>query len=377
MPLFQFVRMKLEIRKLNKLNNQPSSTLTGTSFLSAHLVFSIILSLLLFGVLSIAQGQSFSEKKIEFTWDENQKYQTLDKVRFANGDLIEVAEGNASILNLKEICTLRRLEVRREAPKSLLFVTNACDSIVQIRAAYPDIRNAKLAVVTTNCGGTTCHSFNDHFIVFISDSGLRIARVGTSFIGPKNKSTKYEFGFDGQRLSNALVSNFYDGSENEFGDLLASTRVFIKQGDFVDVRFNKEFLKFVGEHPDVVMGDSDARALLISKIKAERFKAFRSAMSGPGSSSVYNGRFLVMNACMKSNCPFVFGSVVLDGFTGSIHLLRFSLDENIFDHASSQSINEKIDANWLDAIDTQGRYRLLIKQRRLRAEKIYVDKKLP
>ena len=329
----------------------------------------LLIFLAIFGLSSSVHAEAPIAKKSDFTWNDNQEYKIFDKVRFVNGDFIEVAEGKVSGQRLKENCELKRLEVKREAPRSLLFISNACDAIVHIRAAYPDAKNAKLAVVTTNCGGTICHGYSDHFIVFMGDSGINIARIGTSFIGPKNKPTKYEFGFDGQRLSNALVSNFYDGSENELGDLIASTRVFIKQGDFVDLRFNKKFLNLVGEHPDVAMGDRDVRSLLVSTIKPERFRSFRSAMSGPGSSSVHNGRFLVMNACMKSNCPFEFGSVVIDGFTGAMHVLRFSPDENIFDQASSHSVNEKIDADWLDAIDTQEKYQLSIKNGRIRAKK--------
>lgn len=330
----------------------------------------LLLSLVpIFGFFSSVHAETLVAKKFDFTWNDNQEYKVFDKVRFANGDFIEVAEGKVLSQRLKESCELKRLEIKREAPRSLLFISNACDAIVHIRAAYPDAKNAKLAVVTTNCGGTICHGYSDYFVVFMGDSGINIARLGTSFIGPKNKSTKYEFGFDGPRLSNALVSNFYDGSENELGDLIASTRVFIKQGDFVDLRFNKNFFNLVGEHPDVAMGDRDVRSLLVKKIKSERFKTFRAAMSGPGSSGVHNGRFLVMNACMKSNCPFEFGSVVIDGFTGAMHVLRFNPDENIFDYASSHSVNEKIDGDWLDAIDTQEKYQLSIKNGRIRAKK--------
>jgi hypothetical protein len=323
----------------------------------------------IFGLFSSVHAETLAGKKSDFTWSDNQEYKVLDKVRFVNGDFIEVAEGKVLGRQLKENCELQRLEVKRETPRSLLFVSSACDSIVHIRAAYPDAKNAKLAIVTTNCGGTICHGFSEYFIAFIGEPGIRITKIGTSFIGPKNKSTKYEFGFDGQKLSTGLVSNFYDGSENGLGDLIASTRIFIKQGYFVDPRFNKKFLNLVGEHPDVAMGDRAVRSLLVSKIKPERFRAFRSAMSGPGSSGVQNGRFLVMNACMKSNCPFEFGSVVIDGFTGAMHVLRFNPDENIFDYASSHSVNEKIDDEWLEAIDTQEKYQLSIKNGRIRAKK--------
>lgn len=250
---------------------------------------------------------------------------------------------------------------------SLQYISGACDGIVHIRAAYPDEKNAKLAIVTTNCGGTMCSTWNDHYVVFLADSGIRVIRVGTSFYGPKNKMTKYGFAFDGQRLSRSSVINFYDGTENSLGDLLPSTRVFVKQGSYVDIRFDKRFLQFVGEHPDTVLGDEQLRASIVQKIKPERFRAFRAAMSGPGSSYVHNGRFLVMNGCMKSNCPWEFGAVVLDGFTGVLNIMRFAPDENVFDHASSGILKSDVDGYWLSEIDTQQKYDLSIEGGRLRA----------
>lgn len=316
-----------------------------------------------------AQVQKTPPNSVEFTWSEDQDYKIVDKVRFANGDLIQVAEGKLQNYKLREVCEYKRLEVKRESTNSLLYVSGACDGIVHIRAAYPNPKNAKLAIVTTNCGGTACNTWNEHFIVFIGDSGTRVVKVGSSFYGPKNKRTQYEFNFNGQRLVGSMVRNFYDGTENDLGDLVPSTRMFIQQGAFVDLRFEKRFLSFVGEHPDTVLGDAQVRAELVQKMKPDRFRAFRAAMSGPGSSSVFNGRFLVMNACMKSNCPYEFGSVVLDGFTGALHVMRFNPDDNYFDYASTRTLNEQIDGPWLEEIDTQERYRLSLKSGRLHAVK--------
>lgn len=315
------------------------------------------------------QLPNLADDPAHFTWNEEQEYQLLEKVRFTNGDFIKVAEGELPNYELREECKNQRLEVKRESINSLLYVSGACDGIVHIRAAYPNPKNAKLAVVTTNCGGTACNTWNEHFIVFIGDSGIHVVKVGSSFFGPKNKRTQYEFTLKGQHLVGSMVQNFYDGTENDLGDLVSSTRTFIQQGAYVDLRFDKRFYTFVGEHPDTVLGDAQARSELIQKMKPERFRAFRTAMSGPGSSSIYNGRFLVMNACMKSNCPYEFGSVVLDGFTGALHVMRFNPGDNYFEYASTRKLNEDVDASWLEEIDTQERYHLSIKSGQLQAIK--------
>ncbi len=332
---------------------------------------SLPMAFLILGCIVSAHAQPSGSPSSEYMWDESQPYTVLDKVRFSNGQFIQVAEGKVTGQSysqpIREECEYKRLEVRNGNSGSLQYISGACDGIVHIRAAYPDEKNAKLAIVTTNCGGTMCSTWNDHYIVFLGESGIRVTRVGSSFYGPKHKVTKYGFGFDGQRLSRSSVINFYDGTENDLGDLVSSTRIFVKQGSYVDTRFDKKFLRFVGEHPDVVLGDEQVRAALVQKIKPERFRAFRVAMSGPGWSSVHNGRFLVMNACMKSNCPWEFGAVVLDGFTGALHIMRFAPDENVFDHASSVPLKNDVDGYWLSEVDTQQKFSLSIEGGRLRA----------
>lgn len=325
-------------------------------------------------VLSISLCVIFSVQaqgvfKPEFIWDENQPYKIIHKVRFENGDFIQVAEGKVASQVVREECDYKRLEVRSGSSGSLLYITGACDSLVHIRAAYPDAKNAKIAIVATNCGGTICSNWSDYFVVFLGDVGVRVVRVGTGFNGPKNKITKYEFSFNGPQLSKSTVNNFYDGSESRLGDLIPSTRVFIRQGQYIDRKFDKKYFKFIGEHPDEVLGDTEVRANIVGKLKPERFRAFRAAMSGPGSSYVSNGRFLVMNACMKSNCPYEFGAVVVDGFTGALHVMRFNPDENLIDHISSRPFDADLDVTWLGEIDTQQKYRLSIENGRLKASK--------
>ena len=76
-----------------------------------------------------------------------------------------------------------------------------------------------------------------------------------------------------------------------------------------------------------------------------------------------------MNACMKSNCPYEFGAVVVDGFTGALHIMRFNPDENLMDYVSSRPFDPDLDATWLDEIDTQQKYRLSIENGRFKASK--------
>jgi hypothetical protein len=324
---------------------------------------------LLAGFTATVHAQSSSPSAFDFTWNNQQAGASLSRVRFASGDFIQVATGKLPGRALNDTCEYKRLEVRDGTSGYLKLAGEICDDIVNIDAVYPDAKNAKVALVTANCSGTICNEWSAHYVIFLGQSGIRIAQIGSSFFGPKGRPTQYDFAFDGQRLSRARIRNLYDGSKNALGDLLPSTRTFGPHGEFLDARFKPDLVKFVDEHPDTVLGDPSARARLVKDMKPDRFRAFRDSMSGPGTSKARDGRFLILNACQKSNCPFVFGSVVLDGFTGNLHLMRFVADDGLFDYASATPFNPAIDSAWLDEVDTQGRFQLKVEAGRLRATK--------
>ncbi len=324
---------------------------------------------LLAGFTATVHAQTNPTITFDFTWNNQQAGASLSRVRFASGDFIQVATGKLPGRALNDTCEYKRLEVRDGTSGYLKLVGEICDDIVNIEAVYPDAKNAKVALVTANCSGTICNEWSEYYVIFLGQYGIQIAQVGIGFFGPKGRPTQYDFAFDGQRLSRARIRNLYDGSKNALGDLLPSTRTFGPHREFIDIRFKPELAKFIGEHPDTVLGDAAARARLVKEIKPDRFRAFRDSMSGPGTSTVRDGRFLVLNACQKSNCPNVFGSVVLDGFTGNLHLMRFATDDGFFDYAAATPFNPAIDSAWLDHVDTQDRFQLKVEAGRLRATK--------
>lgn len=318
-----------------------------------------------------AESESTQIKTVDFKWSPHEGFQSFDKVVFTNGSYIQVSEGELPGVNLKFECEYKRVDVRDAKSNSLRFVSNACDSLVFIQAVYPTPEKAKLAIVSTNCGGTICREWSDYFVFYISkDNTIRVAQLGSGFYSPKENPTTYSFNFDSDYLTEAVITNFFDGTENQFGDKLSSTRIFVDQGEFVDNRFMKDFINLIGQHPDSALGNNKARERIINKITPERYRTFRASMSGPGFSEVVDGRYLVMNACMKSNCAWVFGTVVLDGFTGAMHIMRFEPDQNIFDFFSSEEKLKNDDSNWLAAVNTNERVRLSIESGILKAVKI-------
>lgn len=327
-------------------------------------IFSAVIVFLFLPSIGLSQEGS----KADFSWNQKSKYETIEKVRFETGETAVIVSNQElpPYQRLREICAYKRLEIGKEGNR---LGTNACDSRVSIRAAFPSASNAKIAIVETNCGGTMCNSYNDIYILFLERDGLQITKVGTSFYSPKDKPTIYDFWFDGKKIKRSVIHNFFDGQKNELGDLIESTRNYIIKGWYIDSRFKKEYVKFIGEHPDTFMGDSFGRADILKVLKPEEFREYRNAMSGPGSSSVTNGRFVVMNACMAHNCNDIFASVVIDGFTGDTQLIRFEKTKSIFVSVSTKPLDPKIDDEWLEDVDTQDWVRISINKGKLDATK--------
>ncbi len=308
---------------------------------------------------ALSQAQDGRPVKPDFLWTEAGPGLHADKVRFANGDVAQVAQGPIPGRTLSGSCDHTRLELR-QGRTGQLTSTAACDDNVSVVAAHPSLEQARVAIVTTNCGGTACHAYNDYFVVYLSKGSLRVARVGTGFYGPRGKPMVFSFWFQGDDLARSTLAPFYGGERNKLDDLLPSAREWVVPGEYVDTRFRKSLLPFLGEHPEALLSDTQARAPIVSRLKPEQFRALRAAMSGPGDSTLVNGRYLVMNACMKSNCPYAFGSVVVDGLTGDLQVMTFYPEEKRYVHVGTRALSPATDYPWLEAIQTQDAVRLSI-----------------
>ena len=316
-------------------------------------------------------AQSARPAMSDFTWAATASGLFLEQVRFANGDLAQVARGPIPGRELSGACDIARLEIRRGRTGELLSLTHACDSYVHMVAAHPSTTQARVAIVATNCGGTACHGYNDYFVLYLAKGSIRVARVGAGFDGPKGKPMVASFGFQGDDLARSTLSPFYGGERNPLDDLLPATRQWdAASGEYVDTRFRAVWRPFLGEHPEAVLADAQARAPIVKRIKPEQFRQFRAAMSGPGESRLVNGRYLVMNACMKSNCPYQFGAVVVDGFTGDLQVMRFNPEDKLHAHVGTRALDPRTDYAWLEAVDTQDVIRLSIEAGALKVEPV-------
>lgn len=313
-----------------------------------------------FGIVWTPAALAQTLKESDFSWIPNVgEYKMIEKVTFANGAEIRSLRDSPS-----PHCDLPRL-VYRAASWTSFNDTKICDGLVHINAAWPSAKNAKVAIVSANCGGTICHSYSDYFVVAIDQKSVKILPVGTSHTGPKGKPTIFSFWFQGNDITHSYIGSFYDGSINELGDLLASSRTLLKGKGYAHSKFNTRFLEYVGSHPESFLEDEVNRKGLVASTGPNNFRAIRAALSGPGNSELLYGRFVVMEACQKSNCDAVWGAVVLDGFTGdSFAVVLQERTMEVF-HYGTRPLDAAADGGWIDKLEAgEDRY-LTLKDGRL------------
>ncbi len=72
---------------------------------------------------------------------------------------------------------------------------------------------------------------------------------------------------------------------------------------------------------------------------------------------------------MKSNCPYAFGTVVVDGLTGDLQVMTFHPEDKRHLHVGTRALDPATDYVWLEAVETQDVLRLSIDAGKLKVER--------
>lgn len=285
-----------------------------------------------------------------------------NEIRFADGSRVALkvpAENDSA-----DVCGQERLEITQPGGKPA--IERLCEDRIQIRAVFPDAKNAKAAIVSTNCLGTICSTFDDFYVLYLDPRGISVAELGSLFGSPANKpQTSFSLEFTGNLLTKGRVSNIYSGEENDLGDRVPSARVFNPKGLFLDERFRQTFLKFLLAHPEEFMADEVARAPLVKAVGAAKFRSVRAAVNGPGSGAVVGGRLLILKACERHSCDTSMGAVVIDAVSGDVHILRVNLTSKELEWGSTKSELDDGDYEWLIHAFDSSQARVAIREGKL------------
>jgi hypothetical protein len=237
-------------------------------------------------------------QKFEYKSDFNSP--SLEIVTFSTGDTIKVEKKDTKTM-------LTSLEVLDKNKKIIYGIKKISDAHVHIKAAYPDFKKAQVAVVETNCGGNSCGS-EGVYVVYTFENKLHIDFIGDAY------RRDFLLRIDITNNSNPKITatNVLENKFDKYGDMIKGTRELINGKGSIASTFNRDWLKFVGEHPERYFEDKLRREPLAQKINYENFRELRNFMSGPGGTSIQDGKYLIMTGCKAHMCPDYYAAILVD-----------------------------------------------------------------
>jgi hypothetical protein len=237
-------------------------------------------------------------QKFEYKSDFNSP--SLEVVNFSTGDTIKVEKKNPKTM-------MSSLEVLDKNKKIIYGLKKISEAHVNIKAAYPDAKKAHVAVVETNCGGNSCGT-EGVYVVYIFENKLHIDFIGDVY----RRDFLLRVDLTSNTNPKITALNVLENKFDKYGDMIKGTRELINGKGSIASTFNRDWLKLVGEHPERYFEDKVRREPLAQKINFENFREVRNFMSGPGITSIQDGKYLIMTGCMAHMCPDYYAAILVD-----------------------------------------------------------------
>lgn len=215
---------------------------------------------------------------------------TTEQVQFATGYTAYVDRS-----------TTPKLVVSHTGGKSIQLPIS--DDFLEVVGAYPNGTAAQVMLVASRCGGNTCGETN-LFVVYAYKGTL------VSHVVVTQDSADVEVQTNQISAPQVLVSNLQTREKNAYGDPIKSAQLLHPGKGFVDTRASPDFVKVIEERPEVLFA-SPLRISLIKALGVDRFRELRETMS-VGSSSIVDGRYLVLRGCCRKGSKGNNGAAVID-----------------------------------------------------------------
>jgi hypothetical protein len=270
----------------------------------------LVLTLLLFIKSALTQTYEFKS----YASDKD-----LDAVTFVNGDLIKIQKNEIS-----------KVVAFDKNNKQLYGLREVSDSHINIKAAYPNSKNSQVAIIETNCGGNMC-TWNGVYVAYIFKNKLNFDYIGDAI------DNEFMIKIDVKNINSPIViaSGVSEKVKNKYGDTIKGSRVLVNGKGAISNSFNKDWLKFVGEHPEQFLSDKLKRESLAQKINFENFKELRSYLSGPASTYIKEGKYILMTGCMAHMCPDFYASILTDATNAKQWALWVDADKKIVKYGTN------------------------------------------
>jgi len=235
----------------------------------------------------------------KYEYESSENGNDIKSVIFANGSSIKIKK-----VSRDEIASVVAFNKNQEVIYGLNEIS---DDHVNITAAYPSSLNAQVAIVETNCGGSMC-TWNGVYAVYIFNNELRADFISNTH----DDDFRVNIDISNKNYPKIIAFNAPEYVFNKYGDMLKGTRELINGKGTISSAFKRDWLVFVGNHPEEYFANASKRESLAKSIGYENFRQVRSYISGPASTTISEGKYIVMDGCMAHWCSTYSATVLID-----------------------------------------------------------------
>ncbi len=188
---------------------------------------------------------------------------------------------------------------------------------VGFEQVYPKLSKPEIVIAWSDCGGSACGRPS---ATFIDLAAKPFFHKTIDELSPSNliisKKSADEYILEG---TSAYLTN-------EYGDLISLSLKYNRLNK--DLQFTSKtselYAKYIGKHPDNLLGDEQARAIFLRKMTSDDFKTFRHNISVSGAISSRNlGRYIIASGMSPHSggdpAAFFIIDTIQDKFTAGFY----------------------------------------------------------
>ena len=225
---------------------------------------------------------------------------------------------------------------------------------ITIEAAYPNVENARAALVSTACGGRACNSVF-MYLAYLYDERVMLHSVGLDLLDLDSifsVTTNLDDG--GSPIVTARVyQSWAEISEeipkyinlavtNDYGDRLTEERYLVGGTGFLSNGFSEKYLPMINQHSELFLGDSVLSAHVRSSITGRDYSELRGYLEYGGQMLLVKGKYLSSSGCIPGFCPSHQAAFVIDTSTNNFWAIWVNYNEEAIKSASTTSWDDTV-----------------------------------
>lgn len=307
-------------------------------------------------LLLLLLASTFSHAQ-KYKYESREDVERIKTVIFVNESSIKIdknsSDGMASLVAIDK------------NQKIIYGLNEVSDGNVNITAAYPNYLNAEVAIIESNCGGSMC-SWNSVYAAYIYNNKLRVDFISNNH----EKDFRVNIDLAIQNNPKIIAINAPEYTFNKYGDMLKGTRELINGKGAISSTFQRDWLVFVGKHAEEFFADVSKRDSFAKSIGYDNFRTLRSYMTGPGSTTISDGKYLVMNGCMAHFCPNYSATLLIDTSSSKIWAIWVDSEKKLVKSGTNNKWEKEVAQRLISLMDHNESLRIIYKDGVFKAMKV-------